>query len=67
MNKAVLIIGVGDGLGGALARRFAKAGFAVCVGRRKAEKLEPLCAEIRSSGGIVHPFGVDARQEEAVV
>lgn len=67
MKKVVLIIGVGNGLGGALARRFAKAGFIVCAGRRNGDKLTPLCEEVRAAGGIIHPFSIDARREEPVV
>ncbi|HSQ00017.1 MAG TPA: SDR family NAD(P)-dependent oxidoreductase [Candidatus Dormibacteraeota bacterium] len=62
-----LIVGAGDGLGGALARRFARAGYHACVVRRGAEKLAPLCAEIGAAGGTVTAFGVDARREDDVV
>src|SRR5512139_3988545 len=62
-----LIVGAGDGLGGALARRFARAGYHACVVRRGAEKLAPLCAEIEAAGGTVTAFGVDARREDDVV
>ena len=34
-NKVCLIIGAGDGLGGALARVFAAEGLTVCVTRRE--------------------------------
>jgi NAD(P)-dependent dehydrogenase (short-subunit alcohol dehydrogenase family) len=60
-------MGAGDGLGGAIARRFARAGFCVCVVRRNREKLDPLCREIEVAGGRVHAFGVDARKEDEVV
>ena len=62
-----LIVGAGDGLGGAIARRFARAGYHVCIARRGAEKLEPLRREIESAGGAVTAVGVDARKEEEVV
>lgn len=65
--SVALIAGAGDGLGGAIARRFARAGYHVCAVRRGAEKLAPLCAEIAAAGGRVTPFGVDARQEDEVV
>jgi NAD(P)-dependent dehydrogenase (short-subunit alcohol dehydrogenase family) len=67
MPKPVaLIIGAGDATGGAIAKRFARGGFAACVVRRSAEKLAPLVAEIAAEGGEAHAFGVDARREEAV-
>jgi NAD(P)-dependent dehydrogenase (short-subunit alcohol dehydrogenase family) len=62
-----LIAGAGDGLGGAIARRFARARYHVCIVRRSAEKLEPLRSEIEAAGGAATTFGIDARQEEAVI
>jgi NAD(P)-dependent dehydrogenase (short-subunit alcohol dehydrogenase family) len=35
--------------------------------RRNADQLEPLAEAIRTAGGEAHPFGVDARKEEAMV
>ena len=66
-SKAALVIGAGDATGGAIARRFAREGFATCVVRRHADKLAPLVDAIVAAGGVAHPFGVDARDEEAVV
>lgn len=65
--SVALIAGAGDGLGGAIARRFARAGYHVCVARRGADKLAPLCADIAAAGGAATPFGVDARREDDVV
>jgi hypothetical protein len=65
-QKIVLIVGAGDYIGSAIARRFAKGGFTVCLGRRRGEKLEPLIKEIKSSGGIAYGFTMDARKEENV-
>lgn len=66
---ACLIVGVGDGLGSALARAFAAAGHTVCMTRRPRHlaELEALAAAIRSDGGQARAFGVDARLEEDVV
>ena len=61
---AALVIGAGDALGGAIARRFAREGLTACVVRRHGDKLAPLVDAIRSAGGKAVPFGVDARKEE---
>jgi NAD(P)-dependent dehydrogenase (short-subunit alcohol dehydrogenase family) len=66
-DKAAIVIGAGDALGGAIARRFAAEGYAAVIVRRNAEQLEPLADAIRATGGEAHPFGVDARKEEAMV
>jgi NAD(P)-dependent dehydrogenase (short-subunit alcohol dehydrogenase family) len=62
-----LVVGAGESLGAALARRFAREGLKVAVARRNAEKLGPLVAAIRAAGGSAHPYGCDARREEQVV
>ncbi|MCH8155206.1 MAG: SDR family NAD(P)-dependent oxidoreductase, partial [Proteobacteria bacterium] len=47
MTKPVaVVVGVGPGLGSAVARRFAAAGLAVAVARRRAEELAGLAEEI---------------------
>jgi NAD(P)-dependent dehydrogenase (short-subunit alcohol dehydrogenase family) len=66
-TKAALIVGAGDATGGAIARRFAREGFAACVTRRSLDKLQPLVAQIEADGGIAHAFACDARKEEEVV
>tara|TARA_R110002110_G_scaffold12692_26_gene60350 strand:- start:6004 stop:6732 length:729 start_codon:yes stop_codon:yes gene_type:complete len=65
-KKAAIIIGAGDATGGAIARRFAREGYAACVTRRDAEKLVPLVEQIKSEGGEARGFGSDARQEDQV-
>ena len=52
MKPAVLVIGAGDALGGAIAKRFAREGFATCVTRRNVDKLDALKTEIEAAGGI---------------
>ena len=66
-DKAVIVIGAGDALGGAIARRFAREGYAACVTRREKEKLSALVAEIETAGGKAYAFGSDARKEEAMI
>jgi len=65
--KVALVVGAGDATGGAIARRFARAGMTVCATRRSADKLEPLLADIRSQGGTAHGYASDARKEDDVV
>ena len=66
-KKAVLVIGAGDATGGAIARRFAREGYAAVIVRRDAENLKELTDQIVAEGGEAHPFGVDARKEDQVV
>jgi short-subunit dehydrogenase len=65
--SVALVIGAGDATGGAIARRFAREGLTACVVRRNADKLAPLVDAITAAGGSAKPFGVDARNEEAVI
>lgn len=66
MSGTVLIVGAGDYIGAAIAKRFAAGGFTVCLGRRGGEKLAPLVAQIEAEGGTAHGFTLDARDEDAV-
>jgi len=66
-KKVALVIGAGDATGGAIARRFAREGFATVIVRRDAENLTALTEQITAEGGEVHPFGVDARKEDQIV
>ena len=61
-TPVALVIGAGDATGGAVARRFAREGYAACVTRRNLDKLQPLLAQIRAEGGQAHGFASDARQ-----
>ena len=65
-KPVALVIGAGDATGGAIARRFAREGFAACVTRRSVDKLQPLVDSIRAAGGEAHGFGSDARKEDEV-
>jgi NAD(P)-dependent dehydrogenase (short-subunit alcohol dehydrogenase family) len=65
-RPVAVVVGAGDALGGAIARRFARGGYAVCVSRRNGDKLQPLVERIRAEGGEAHGFASDARDEDAV-
>ena len=69
IRGACLVIGAGDGLGGAIARAFAANGLSGCVTRRPRhlEPLEALAQSIRDGGGSAFAFGLDARREEEIV
>lgn len=66
-TKVALIIGAGDALGGAIARRFANEGLITCLTRRNEDKLNPVLQQIRDGGGEAHGFGSDARDEQQAV
>jgi hypothetical protein len=65
-NASVAVVGAGDYIGAAIARRFAREGYAVFAGRRNGDKLVPLVQEIEASGGRCTGLSLDARQEDAV-
>jgi NAD(P)-dependent dehydrogenase (short-subunit alcohol dehydrogenase family) len=65
-NASAAVIGAGDFIGAAIARKFAAEGFAIFAGRRRGEKLAPLVAEIEATGGRVSGRALDARKEEEV-
>jgi NAD(P)-dependent dehydrogenase (short-subunit alcohol dehydrogenase family) len=62
----VLLVGAGDAIGAAVARRFAEGGYKVCIARRDAAKSQKLVDELTAEGRDVHAFSVDARQESEV-
>lgn len=68
MPKPVcLIVGAGDYIGAAIARRFAKGGFTVCLARRNSSKSQALIEEIQASGGTAYSYSLDAREEDQII
>src|ERR1700749_3783128 len=65
-NKVALLVGAGDAIGAAVARRVAAGGFPVCIARRDAAKSEALVQELTGAGHRVQAFSVDARREAEV-
>ena len=49
-NATAAVIGAGDYIGAAIAKKFAAEGFTVFAGRRNGDKLAPLVAEIEALG-----------------
>ena len=65
-NATVAVIGAGDYIGGAVAKRFAAGGFHVYAGRRNGDHLKGLYDEIAAAGGHCTGRSLDARKEEDV-
>jgi NAD(P)-dependent dehydrogenase (short-subunit alcohol dehydrogenase family) len=65
-TASVAVVGAGDYIGSAIARRFAREGYHVVAGRRNGDKLVPLVTEIEATGGVCSGLSLDARQEDAV-
>jgi NAD(P)-dependent dehydrogenase (short-subunit alcohol dehydrogenase family) len=61
-----ILVGAGDAIGAAVAQRFAKGGYTVCICRRDAAKSQGLVDELNAAGHEVHALSVDARQEAEV-
>ena len=62
-----LVLGAGtDGIGGAVAARFAAEGYITVVSRRKLAPLRELAERISASGGRVFAHAADARDEDSV-
>ena len=66
IRKAALLVGAGDAIGAAVARRFAAGGYRVCIARRDPSKSQVLVEEMKASGHEVQAFAVDARNEMEV-
>jgi len=65
-NGVALLVGAGDAIGAAVARRFAAGGYCICVARRDPGKSRSVVQEIVASGGAAHAVGTDVRIEETV-
>jgi len=65
-NATVAVIGAGDFIGGAIAKKFASEGFTIFAGRRHGDKLAPLVHEIEAMGGSIVARSLDARKEDEV-
>src|SRR2546428_5854843 len=65
-NATAAVIGAGDYIGAAIAKKFAAEGFTICAGRRNGEKLRPMVADVEAQGGQILARSLDARKEAAL-
>jgi len=65
-GKRAIIYGAGGGIGGGVARTFAREGATVFLAGRTKTTLNQVADEITASGGLAHVAVVDALDEEAV-
>ena len=66
-GRTAVITGASSGIGLACAEHMAKAGAAVVLGARRAERLEAAAAGIRAAGGKVETLATDVTREQDVV
>jgi NAD(P)-dependent dehydrogenase (short-subunit alcohol dehydrogenase family) len=65
-DKVAVIYGAGNGIGGAVARAFAREGAKVFLTGRRREPVEAVSKDIRSAGGSAEAAEVDALDEKAI-
>ncbi|QIN84177.1 SDR family NAD(P)-dependent oxidoreductase [Rubrobacter tropicus] len=65
-GKTAAILGVGPGLGSAVARRFAGEGFSVALMARREESVSGIRQEIEEGGGKARPIPTDATDPASV-
>ncbi|HET6661846.1 MAG TPA: SDR family NAD(P)-dependent oxidoreductase [Rubrobacter sp.] len=65
-GRVATVLGVGPGLGAAVARRFAGEGFVVAMMARQEESLAEIRQDIEDDGGTALPFSADATNASSV-
>ena len=65
LSRTCVVVGVGEGLGAALGRRFA-AGYKVALLARSAQVVENVAAQINAAGGTALPVRSDATVESQI-
>jgi len=65
-DKTALIVGVGPGLGTALARKFAAEGYNVAMAARNVDRLAPLAGELTKGSVTAKAFKADATDEASM-
>lgn len=66
MTKLFTIVGMGDGMGLAITRRFAREGFAIAMIARNPDKLQAFKTTLQAEGYEAHAFVADAGEEAAL-
>lgn len=64
--KVAAVLGVGPGLGAAIAHRFAQAGFVIALMARNRDQLSTIQSEIEQAGSRALPVSVDATDPASV-
>jgi NAD(P)-dependent dehydrogenase (short-subunit alcohol dehydrogenase family) len=65
-NKIAMVYGAGGGIGGAVARAFAREGARVFLTGPHRAKVEAVAKDIASAGGFAEAAEVDALDEKAI-
>ena len=65
MPNSIAVFGAGPGLGQAVARRYAREGYAVTLVGRRQEPLDLLAKELTSAGATAHVITADLSHTEA--
>jgi len=61
-----IVIGASDGLGAALARKLSREGYSLALLARSKDKLEALCNEINTNGGLASAYIHDVNEYDKV-
>jgi short-subunit dehydrogenase len=64
--KSIAVFGVGPGLGQAVARRYARAGYTVILVARRQEPLDLLAKDLASAGATAHVITADLSDTAAI-
>jgi 3-oxoacyl-[acyl-carrier protein] reductase len=65
-HKNAIVYGAGGGIGGSVARTFAREGARVFLAGRTRERLEAVAEDIAAAGGSAEVAVLDALDEQAV-
>jgi short-subunit dehydrogenase len=65
VSKSIAVFGAGPGLGQAVARRYAREGYAVALVGRRSEPLDRLAKELTSAGATAHVITADLADTDA--
>ena len=66
MPQSIVVFGAGPGLGQAVARRYARAGYTVVLVARGQERLDALAGDLASTGATAHVITADLSDTGAV-